>query len=165
MTEELTPTLQDYLATIRELQNEKRFARVRDIAQRLGVVKSAVSTALGSLSEKGLVYYEPYEPVTLTESGAELAEKLFFRYRILQNFLHNVLDLDSEKASKVAHEMDHTVDDEALDRFTCFLAFLGTEENSGRSWLNHFRKFMSEGAEGKSCRQCIEQYLQQLDQR
>lgn len=163
MAEELSATLQDYLGTIHRLQKEKRFARVRDIAQELGVVKSAVSTALRSLAEKGLIHYETYEPVTLTESGNEVAEHLYFRYRVIHDFLQNVLDLEPEKAAEVAHEMDHAVDDKALDRFTCFLAFLSTEAENGKSWLKQFRKFMQEGAAGNSCRQCIQEYLDQLD--
>ena len=163
MTEELSTTLQDYLATIHRLQREKRFARVRDISKELDVVKSAVSTALRSLAEKGLVHYETYEPVTLTDKGHEIAEKLYLRNRIIHDFLDNVLDLDKDKAAEVAHEMDHAVDDEALDRFTCFLAFLGTEAENGRSWLEEFRRFMDQGATDSTCRQCIEKYLDTLD--
>ena len=162
MAEELSATMQDYLVTIHRLESDKRFARVRDIARELGVVKSAVTTALRSLAEKGLVYYEAYEPVTLTDRGCDVAEKLYFRYQVLLDFLENVLDLAPKKAQKVAHEMDHTVDDEALDRFTCFLAFIGTESHTGKTWLEQFRKFMQEGRNGSSCRQCIEQYLKRL---
>lgn len=162
MPEELSATLQDYLGAVHRLQRKKKFARVRDIARELDVVKSAVSTALRSLADKGLVNYETYEPVTLTDKGSEVAEKLYFRNLVLHDFLENVLDLDKDKAAEVAHEMHHAVDDEAMDRFTCFLAFLGTKAEEGRSWLEEFREFMGAGTNGSSCRQCIENYLETL---
>ena len=58
MTEDLSATLQDYLGVIHRLQRQRQFARVRDIAGELDVVKSAVTTALRSLADKGLVHYE-----------------------------------------------------------------------------------------------------------
>jgi DtxR family Mn-dependent transcriptional regulator len=69
MIKGLSATLENYLEAIFRLEEEKGFARVRDISSGLDVAKSAVTTALQSLSEKGLVRYEPYEPVRLSAEG------------------------------------------------------------------------------------------------
>ena len=65
MVRELSSTLEDYLEAICRLEQEKGFARVRDIARALGVANSTATAALQALSKKGLINYEPYEPVTL----------------------------------------------------------------------------------------------------
>ena len=51
MTEKkiLTPSLEHYLRTIHELQKEKGYARVTDVAEKLKVAKPAVSNALKKL--------------------------------------------------------------------------------------------------------------------
>jgi DNA-binding MarR family transcriptional regulator len=46
----LSSTLEDYLKAIFSLEKKKRTARVRDIAQHMGVSKSTVSAALKSLA-------------------------------------------------------------------------------------------------------------------
>ena len=55
MEDKLSSTLEDYLEAIFRLEKTKRTARVRDIAQTVGVSKSTVSAALKSLAGKNLV--------------------------------------------------------------------------------------------------------------
>jgi len=123
------------------------------------VAKSAVTTALQSLSGKGLVNYEPYEPVTLSPEGRERAERIALRHRVIEDFLRNVLGLDAERASSLACGMEHGIDRDALDRFVCFLAFVGTPRERGESWLEEFRRFIREGTAERTCEECMQQYL------
>ena len=48
----LSENLEDYLETILVLQNENTVARVKDIAEKLGVLSGTVTSALRTLSEK-----------------------------------------------------------------------------------------------------------------
>jgi len=159
MPPQLSDALEDYLEAILHLEQRKRFARVRDISEALSVAKSAVTAALRSLSDMALVNYEPYEPVTLTAEGMEKARAIALRHRIIKDFLVNVLGLDVDGADSIACGMEHGVDREALRRFVCFLAFIGQRAEGGRSWLDEFQRFISEGAEGQTCDECIQQYL------
>ena len=164
MDSQLTPTLEDYLETIFGLQRERPFARVRDIASSLDVAKSAVTAALQSLSGKGLVDYEPYEPVTLTPAGRERGEKIALRHRVLTDFLGNVLGLEPARADSIACGMEHAVDRDALERFVCFLAFVGRPRGDGGSWLNEFQGFLERDDREQMCEQCIKAYLQSIEQ-
>jgi len=159
---ELSSTLEDYLEAIFRIEGEKRVARVRDISNALAVAKSTVTAALQSLSEKELVNYEPYEPVTLTTKGREKAGKIALRHRIIEDFLRNVLELEPNRAESIACGMEHAIDREALGRFICFLAFIKQYEPKGAKWLDEFRHFIREGAGGQSCKECIERYLQTM---
>jgi len=158
----LTPTLEDYLEAIYHIESEKRVARPRDICSAKGVSGSTVTAALRSLSEKGLVNYEPYDVVTLTDEGLERAERIVLRHRIIQDFLENILGLEHERASSNACEMEHAVDEEALERFVCFLAFVKRYSPRGDRWLSDFRSFVEGGAGGQSCRECVEGYIESL---
>ena len=163
MTQQLSATLEDYLQAILHLEQEKRFARVRDISEALSVAKSAVTAALQSLSDKALVNYIPYEPVTLTAKGMEKAKAIALRHRIMGDFLQHILGLDRDGAESIACGMEHAIDKEALRRFICFLAFIGQRDEKGQSWLDEFRHFISEGADGQTCKECIKQYLGGMD--
>jgi len=158
----LSATLEDYLGVISRLQKERKYARVRDIAKRSKVAKSAVTFALRTLSEKGLVNYEPYEPVTLSPEGSEQAERILLRRRILEDFLVNVLGLAPDRAEAAACGMEHAIDPESMERFVCFLAFVHRNRDGDASWLDEFRGFISEGANGGGCRDCIAAYLERM---
>jgi len=160
MAQQLSATLEDYLEAIFRLEQERHFARVRDISAALDVAKSAVTTALQSLSEKGLVNYEPYEPVTLSAEGRERAGRIALRHRVIQDFLRDVLALAAERADSIACGMEHAIDRDALDRFVCFLAFVGRRREKGQSWLEEFRRFIREGTDEKTCEQCMQEYLE-----
>ena len=163
MSQELSSTLEDYLEAIFRIEQKKRVARVRDISKALDVAKSAVTAALQALSQKKLVNYEPYEPVTLTEKGSEEARRIATRHLIVRDFLRSVLLVEPERAESVACGMEHAIDAEAFERFVCFLAFVKRYAPEGDRWLKEFRRFIKEGAEGQTCRECIEQYLQTIE--
>ncbi|KPK66406.1 MAG: hypothetical protein AMK73_00030 [Planctomycetes bacterium SM23_32] len=160
MSQQLSATLEDYLETIFRLEHKRRFARVRDISAALNVAKSTVTTALQSLSEKGLVNYQPYEPVTLSAEGRDKAGRIVLRHGVIEDFLRNVLSVEAERANAIACGMEHAIDRDALDRFVCFLAFVGRRRQEGESWLDEFRRFIREGTAEKTCEECMQQYLE-----
>lgn len=76
-----------------------------------------------------------------------------------QDFLRNVLGIDGTRADDIACKMEHTVDPPALECFICFLAFVGSRPESGRTWLQEFREFLQRGTADQSCKECIQVYL------
>lgn len=162
MEEELSSTLEDYLEAIFRIEKRKRVARVRDISRALSVAKSTVNAALKSLARKGMIDYEPYELVGLTEEGRKRAGDIVISHTIIRHFLEDVLSLDAERAESIACEMEHAVDREALERFVCFLAFVKSGRHGRGRWLDEFHDFISEGSMGKSCRECINEYMRAL---
>jgi DNA-binding MarR family transcriptional regulator len=86
----LSESLEDYLETILALEQTYKVARVKDIAQKLGVLRGSVTGALKSLAEKELIHYEPYSFITLTRKGASIAREITRRHAVIKNFLKNV---------------------------------------------------------------------------
>jgi len=162
MVRELSSTLEDYLEAIYRIEKEKRVTRPRDISRDQNVAGSTVTAALQSLAQKGLINYEPYEVVTLTEEGRKRANQLFIRHSIIEDFLQNILGLGPERASATACDMEHSVDQEALECFVCFLAFVKRQSPHGAKWLDDFRHFVDEGMNGRSCKQCMREYMKEL---
>lgn len=159
MAKKLSATQEDYLRVILRFQREKQFARVSDISSSLKVAKSAVTAALQNLSSKGLIHYQPYEPVTLTKEGEQQAEELLLRHGIILDFLREVLAIKPEEAESIACKMEHAINAPALEKFVCFLVFIRTRSGKGKTWLADFQRFTQSGVDGRTCKQCIRDYL------
>lgn len=114
----MTSSLEDYLETISILSSRVGHAHSNDIAETLGVKKSSVTVALRNLEKKGLIEYEPYQPVCLTERGTEYAELIKKKHKVLAFFLKEILKLeDLKKIDDVACQIEHVLDDEVLQKF------------------------------------------------
>lgn len=120
----LSSAMEDYLEAIFHLEKELRVARVRDIASRLWVKMPSVTSALKTLSARGLIRYDPHQFLTLTEQGMVKAREIVRRHRVLKSFLSNVLQTDEATAEENACRMEHHLDPEVVERLVAFVDFI-----------------------------------------
>jgi len=104
--------LEEYIETIWDLESRDGSAKTTSIAKCLKVAPASVTEVLRSLSEKGLIRYEPYHGATLTEGGKKIASSIKRRHRLLEVFLTDVLRLNQEKVHEEACRMEHTISEE-----------------------------------------------------
>lgn len=131
----VSASLEDYLEAIYWLQTDHAVARAKEIALRLEVTKSSVTTALRQLNADGLVNYDPYNYITLTPSGRGIAERVIRRHTALYHFLHRVLGVDAAQADASACMLEHAVADEVLERLEAFMAFADERKPDFSAWL------------------------------
>jgi len=155
-SKKLTSSLEDYLEAILFVVRQKRVARVRDIAERVGVGMPSVTAALKTLARRKLVNYDPYQAVTLTDRGRELAEQISHRHHALRRFLADVLGLDSDAADANACRMEHAVDDELLERLIRFAEFIHRCPRAGEDWITRFTQHCRNAANEQDCGKCVE---------
>jgi Mn-dependent DtxR family transcriptional regulator len=62
----------------------------------------------------------------------------------------------------VACKMEHAVDREVIERLVCFLAFIGNSRDKKARWVDEFKRFLSDGRNGKSCRDCMKEYMDSM---
>ncbi|MFC1491346.1 metal-dependent transcriptional regulator [Nitrospinota bacterium] len=149
---DLSPSLEHYLRSIYDLQEEKGYARVTDIAEKLGVAKPAVSTALKTLRSAGLVDHRVYESVLLTDEGMDRAKSVSGKYAILLLFLTEILGVRQEEAFVDACLMEHYVSGNSLDRFLDLLRFF--EDRDQQEVLEAFRAFRRSCESEATCPTC-----------
>jgi len=142
----LSESLQDYLEAVYLLVQRHGVARMKEIAGLVGVGKSSVTGGVQSLAERGLVHYEPYQYVTLTDEGEAIGRMLLRRHRVLKRFLMEVLGVPEEDAETVGCKMEHIIKGEVLNRFVQFLQFAEQRHVGGRSLVKAFRRFCEETA-------------------
>ena len=71
---------ENYLETILILEKRNGIARSVDIANELGFSKPSVSRAMSVLKEAGYVKVGQINQLVLTETGREIAEKVYHKH-------------------------------------------------------------------------------------
>lgn len=148
---------EQYIETIDEVQREKGYAKVKDVATALDVGLPTVTEMFGKLDEAGLINYQKWSGVTLTEAGQEMADQLRAKHRTLRDFL-TILGVAEDVADADACVMEHSVSGETLDRLTRFVDFVNVPEE-GPVWLRHFRQFYETGETPACARDCLKSCL------
>ena len=151
---ELTASQEDYLEATLALIRETGNARVSDIADRLSVAKPSVTFALKRLAERQLVNYEPYQLISLTESGKAAAERIHRKHKGLSRFLQDVLDIDEDVAEANACRIEHAVTDGLVRRLSCFGEFMSTSSVPAHKLTNAFREYCHEQLRTGNCDGC-----------
>lgn len=138
---ELSENLEDYLEVILDLERTKKVARGKEIAQRLNIQPGSVTGALKTLDSKGLINWERYGYITLTEKGMSIAENITNRHSILKGFLINVLQIDKVTADSTACRMEHAVDEQTMSKLVQFIEYLDTCPHTKTNCSSAFRDF------------------------
>lgn len=145
---ELSESLEDYLEAIYRLILESDGARVKDIAEALGVRKPSVTVALSALEKRGLIIHERYGGVTLTKEGYDTAVSITERHRLLRGFFANVLGCQAAVADETACRVEHALPAPVFTRLAQFVKYLYVSREDPEAWIADFRRF-AEGGEGK----------------
>ncbi len=109
-----------YLETIYVLLKEKNVVHSVDVSEHMGYSKPSVSRAIGLLKNGGYVEMAEDGALTLTESGLEVAHKIFERHTILTALLVR-LGVDADTATEDACKMEHDISDKSLAAIKAFV--------------------------------------------
>ncbi len=118
---DLTENLEDYVYEIFEILRTAPIVRIKDIAKRRDVKLSSVVVAAKSLAEKGLINYQKYGYITLTDKGLEKAKEIENKKNILYKFLTETLKVSSEAAMRDVHKMEHDLSEETIRQIVEFI--------------------------------------------
>jgi len=89
------------------------------VADQLDKSPPSVTEMLQRLDGRGLVTYEPYQGVTLTNAGRERATDLHESYVTLSWFFRSVLELETHESE--AMELAGVIDPRVAERLTAVL--------------------------------------------
>jgi len=86
----LSPSMEDYLEMIYRTCKKQGYIRVTNLAQLLNVQASSATKTVQKLTEMGLLAYEKYGIIQLTEEGKKIGDFLLKRHQIVETFLKNI---------------------------------------------------------------------------
>ncbi|MBE6921991.1 MAG: metal-dependent transcriptional regulator [Ruminococcaceae bacterium] len=109
-----------YLEAIYVLSKNQKFVRSIDVSEYLGYSKPSVSRAVGLLKNGEYITVDSDGGLNLTDSGREIAEKIYERHTLLTKLLVMV-GVSEEVAAADACRLEHAISDEsfqAIKRYT-----------------------------------------------
>ncbi len=118
----LTLTQEDYLRAILVSQerNHGKTGTVK-VAEYLKLSKSTVSERLQDLMRQKLIAPSLYADIVLTKKGRSIAEKLTYKHRIAEVFLHDVLKIPKAQVHEEAHKLEHALSDVVVKKLAEYL--------------------------------------------
>ena len=126
--------VEDYLEVIYGLIQTKGYARAVDIAERLSVKGPSVTAMIQKLDSMGLVVYERYRGLTLTQKGEKMARLTQQKHSLILKFLQ-LLGIEEKTANQDAEGIEHHVHEDTLNRIEHFVDFV----NDHPYWFKTFQ--------------------------
>jgi DtxR family Mn-dependent transcriptional regulator len=112
----LSGPVEDYLKAIYSIGKGSGHAATNEIAQRLAIAPASVTGMVRRLADQGLLAYERYRGVKLTESGRRAALRTLRRHRVIESYLTEALGYPWDRVHAEAERLEHAVSDELVDR-------------------------------------------------
>ena len=119
---------ENYLETILILSNKLPVVRSVDVANELDFKKSSVSIAMKNLKSNGHITVTDAGFIYLTESGREIAEKVYERHRFISSWLIS-LGVPEDIATEDACKMEHIISNESYAAIKDYIK-ANTKENN-----------------------------------
>ena len=109
---EVTARVEDYAKAIYAIESRAGSASTNALAERLGVRAPTVTAMLKHLNALGLVVYERYRGVRLTEAGRKVALEVMRHHRLLELYLAESLGLGWDQVHAEAEVLEHVLSEE-----------------------------------------------------
>ena len=121
---------EDYLETILVLGQSKSTVRSIDIVKKMNLSKPSVSRAIGVLKDGGFLTVDDNGAIHLTDSGLEVAKKIYERHRVLSQLLTR-LGVDESIAAEDACRIEHVISDTSFQAVKAVLARMNENGDEG----------------------------------
>ena len=119
-----TTAEENYLKAIFKIEErEGKAASTNAVAAAMQTTAASVTDMLKRLAEKGLIAYEKYRGVQLTEQGSQVAVALIRRHRLWEVFLVNKLGFAWDEVHDMAEQLEHVQGDILVTRLDAFLDY------------------------------------------
>lgn len=119
-------TEENYLKALFHIANEKSDSDevgTNELALYLNVKPSSVNSMLKKLKEKGLISYEKYGKISLTEAGSKLGISVIRKHRLWETFLYEKLGFTWDEVHEIAEELEHISSEKLVERLDKFLDY------------------------------------------
>lgn len=117
----ISKSAEEYLKNIYLIFMQSGNVRVTDIANKMQCTKPSVNKALHILKDEGLISYEPYSEIVLTEDGKEYAKKIIAAYDIVFLFLREILGIKTDEAKQEADKIKAAMSDDTLNQLARYV--------------------------------------------
>lgn len=114
---------ENYLKALFNLAARSGEVSVNELSKQLGIKMPTVTSMMKKLSEKGLVHYESYKPLRLTEHGKMEAAIIIRKHRLTEMFLVDKMGFGWENVHEIAEQVEHIQSPEFFEKMDELLGF------------------------------------------
>ncbi len=114
-----TASEEDYMEAIYEVERIYGYAKLVDVSNILGVKPSTALSMIRRLEEKGLLIYNRYRGMKLTERGRMIAKKISDSHETIRKFLISI-GVDEDTANIEAELIEHFLSRKTLEKLMEF---------------------------------------------
>ena len=104
---------EDYLEAMLMMKEQHGYVRSIDVAEHLGVTKPSVTYATKQLKQNGFITMDRDGLITLTESGMEIADRIYTRHKTLTEFFIRI-GVDEKTAREDACKVEHDLSEKTF---------------------------------------------------
>lgn len=116
-----------YLETVYILSQRSSNVRSIDVGEYMGYSKPSVSRAVGLLKKEGYIKVDGQGSITLTETGEELARRIYERHTLLSQLFINI-GVDEKTAAEDACRIEHYISDDTFAAIKAHMAKYGSQK-------------------------------------
>lgn len=114
-------TEENYLKALLKLSDGQGEVNISELSALLQVSKPTVNSMVKKLSSKGLVHYEKYKPLTLTEQGKKEAGLVVRKHRLTEMYLVEKMGFGWEEVHEIAEQVEHINSPKLFERMDSLL--------------------------------------------
>lgn len=117
MTEPHTQSksVEDFLKAVFTMQQEDERVSTNSLRDALSITAPSVTDMAQRLVAAGLVDYQKYRGVVLTDAGREIALKIIRRHRLIELYLVRELGYELREVHAEAERLEHAVSDQFVE--------------------------------------------------
>lgn len=120
---ELTASMEDYLEMIYRLSANTGFVRIHELSDALSVQPPSATKMVQKLNESGLLKYEKYGYIMLSDKGRYIGAALLKRHNIIEALL-KILGVSKNTILDETEKVEHTLCEETLVCVEKFIEFI-----------------------------------------
>ncbi len=120
----MSVAIENFVKAIYQYSKHNEYdTKTSTIAKKLGVSSAAATDMAKKLALKGLIDYEKYKELKLTEEGCLMALRVVRKHRIWESFLFKLLDLSLHEIHREAELLEHQTSDFLAEKIHKYLGY------------------------------------------
>ena len=150
----LTHSATHYLFAVYDLAQNPGYARITDVAKKLGIARSSASLGLKNLVEKSLIQEDNNKFLHLTQAGKQLTEEIRNKKQVLLRFFQDILKIDPEQADIDTCKIEHLISLDTSNSLLGFIRYLSSKDSTPKKALEKFWELKEKCSGKDNCLLC-----------
>ena len=118
----MTVSIENFIKTIyKNHVDDNNDTKPGSIAKKLKTSNAAATDMAKKLASRGLLHYEKYQPLLLTEEGEKMALKIIRNHRLWETLLHKLFDMSLYEIHQEAEILEHQTSDALAKKINDYL--------------------------------------------